>query len=180
MGFDLVVCTLKPAAIAHTCRGILCFTTLVYQSNHWRLCWIWCISMKRQTLLPSLLWSCLVPRVLYRILNIKLTNIFFPLCYDDWNGMVGIKLHCQGWPERLDVLLQVVQERWNWLVSCLHQPHTSDPFIHLEEKSNTSVYSDSLSHFGKGAIILLKQRNISFIKKNYWYNWYKNLLCDTQ
>ena len=46
-----------------------------------------------------------------KIFNIKLTNIFFPLCYDDWNGMVGKKLHCQARPERSDVLLQVVQER---------------------------------------------------------------------
>ena len=38
-------------------------------------------AMKRQTLLPSLHWICLVPRLVYpiMILNIVSANIFFPL-----------------------------------------------------------------------------------------------------
>ena len=50
-------------------------------------------AMKRQTLLPSLLWICLVSRLGYSTLTLNsiLTNIFFP--QDDWNGAVTNKLH---------------------------------------------------------------------------------------
>ena len=47
--------------------------------------------MKRQTLLPSLHWICLVPRLVYpiMILNIVSANIFFPLGKMVRNGAVA-------------------------------------------------------------------------------------------
>ena len=51
-------------------------------------------AMKRQTLLPSLHWICLVPRLVYPIviLNIVSANIFSQTL-GDWNGAVASKLH---------------------------------------------------------------------------------------
>ena len=41
-----------------------------------------------------------------------------------------VKKLLQASPGRLAVLLQGAQERWSYLVSCLHQSYISDPFIH--------------------------------------------------
>ena len=106
--------------------------------------------MKRQTMLPSLLWICLVSRLVCPtlILNTILTNIFFPL-----GKMIGVVrsqtsfiLSSRSW--EIGTPSTVVQEGWTCLVSCPHRSLSSDPFIHLEEESSTSVYSDSLPHFG--------------------------------
>ena len=91
-------------------------------------------------LLPSLLWICLVSRLVYPILilNSILTSIFFPL------GKMTFHLcsrkqasFCQAGPGRLAVLLQAVQEGLSCLVSCPHLSYTSDPLIYLEERSST-------------------------------------------
>ena len=58
-------------------------------------------AMQMQTLLPSLHWICLVPRLVYPrvILNIVSANIFFPL--GKMNGMVrsraSFNLSYQSW-----------------------------------------------------------------------------------
>ena len=63
-----------------------------------------------------------------------------------WQDMVGSRTSFvrQAGPRRLAILLQAVQERWSSLVSCPHRSYTSDPFIHLEEISSTSVWSLSV------------------------------------
>ena len=52
-------------------------------------------AMKRHSMLPSLHWICLVPRLVYpiMILNTVSANIFYPLGKHDWNGAVANKLH---------------------------------------------------------------------------------------
>ena len=94
-------------------------------------------AMKRQTLLPSLHWICLVPRLMYPIviLNIVSANMFFPL-----GNMIGM-----------------VRSRTNFILSSqsweIGSPPTGgagrmklpcvvpafDPFIYLEERPSTSV-----------------------------------------
>ena len=59
---------------------------------------------------------------------------------------------CRISPGKLAVLLQAVQEGWCCLVSYPHRSYTFDTFIHLEERTSTSlcalsVYSDSSPHF---------------------------------
>ena len=85
--------------------------------------------MKRQTLLPSLLWISLVSRLVYLmlILNTILTNIFLPL--GKMIGMVRLRTSfiLATCPGRLAVL-QAMQDGRTCLVSCPHRSYTSDPF----------------------------------------------------
>ena len=104
-------------------------------------------AMKRQIQLPSLLWICLVSRLVYTDLKYIINQYIFSTC-----GRKQASF-CQASPGSLAVLLQAVQEGWSCLVSCPHRSYIFDTFIHPKEGSSTSVwalsvYSDSLPHFG--------------------------------
>ena len=77
------------------------------------------------------------------ILSIVSANTFFPL--GKMIGMVRSRtsfiLSSQSW--EIAVLLQAVQEGWSCLVSYPHRSYTSDPFIHLEERSSTFCLTPS-------------------------------------
>ena len=82
--------------------------------------------------------------------------------WHDWNSVCQQASFCQANPRRLTVLFQVMPNGWNCHAHIGHTHlthsyiwpiHTSDPFIHLEERWSTSVlalsvYSDSWPHFG--------------------------------
>ena len=135
-------------------------------------------AMKRLTLLPSLLWICLVARLVYPTLTLNtiLPNIFCPVGWeDDWNGAVANKLHSiKPVLGRLAVLLQAVQEGWSSLVPCQYRSYTSDTFIYLAQKPSTSVwalsvYSDSATHFGGVQSFCWKNR--MYLVRKMWWNY---------
>ena len=109
-------------------------------------------TMNIQTLMPSLLWICLVYPML--ILNTILTTIFFPL--GNMIRMVisrtSFILSCRSW--EIGNIPTCDAGRMHYcIVSCLHQTYSFDPFICLEEIFCTSVWalsvnSDSSPHFG--------------------------------
>ena len=109
----------------------------------------------------------------------------FPLSLFVWYFTICLTLNaslnktfpsfCKASPGRLVILLQVVQQIWNCLVSCPHRSHTSDPFIHLEEKSSTSMWAVSVywqfstfNFFFLTAVILLKQGKL-YLEEEIWW-----------
>ena len=95
----------------------------------------------RQTLLSSVHWICIMARLMYPILilNTILTNIFFP--HDKIIGMVRSRtsfiLSSRCW--EVGSPPTGGAGRINCLVSCPHRSYLSNPYIHLEERSSTSV-----------------------------------------
>ena len=74
-------------------------------------------------------------------LDVPGVDLGFFLLYRRWVLFISLFRICNG---RLATLLQAVQERWNYFVSCPHRPHSSDAFIQLEEGSSTSVWTLSV------------------------------------
>ena len=92
---------------------------------------------KRQTLLPNLLWVCLVSRLVYSVL-ILLTNIFFP--FGKIIGMVRSRisfiLSSQSW----EIGSTLTGGAGRMKLSCVVPASVMHiRSIHLEERSSTSV-----------------------------------------
>ena len=133
-------------------KKILCFFKyIVFTDSLSCLQALQCVKLKRPLIRMVIRKLCrvLMPRLVYPIMYQPL--YYFHLAR--WLEWCEHSSFSQTSPVRLAVLLHAVQEGWNCLVSCPHRSYTFDPFVHLEERSFTSVwalsvYYDRSSHFG--------------------------------